>query len=75
MKCVICKTGETKPGTTTVTFDREGSTIIIRSVPAEVCTQCGEGYFDEATSKQIDKIAKKAEKDKVIVVIREYQVA
>ncbi|MCX6683251.1 MAG: YgiT-type zinc finger protein [Methanoregula sp.] len=28
MKCVICKHGNTKEGTTTVTFDRDGMTLV-----------------------------------------------
>ena len=34
MKCIVCHQGETQPGTTTLTFDRAGSTIVARSVPA-----------------------------------------
>ena len=47
MKCVICKHGETKEGTTTVTFDRDGMTLVVKDVPAQVCTNCGEDYVDE----------------------------
>ncbi|MGK5084422.1 type II toxin-antitoxin system MqsA family antitoxin [Bdellovibrionota bacterium FG-1] len=42
MKCVICKHGNTKPGTITATFEREGATIVVKSVPADVCESCGE---------------------------------
>jgi len=34
MKCIICRNGETKEGTTTVTFDREGITLVVKDVPA-----------------------------------------
>ena len=42
MKCVICQYGETEPGTTTVTLTRDETTIVIRDVPAQICTICGE---------------------------------
>lgn len=42
MKCVICKTGETRSGTTTVTLSRGETTVVIKNVPAEVCDTCGE---------------------------------
>src|SRR6266550_3351807 len=47
MKCVICKKGETKAGTATVTLDKDGATLVFKGVPARVCTNCGEEYVDE----------------------------
>jgi len=48
MKCVICKHGETREGTTTVTFDRDGMTLVVKDVPAQVCTNCGEDFSGRA---------------------------
>ena len=48
MICAICKLGETAPGTATVTLERGPMTLVIRSVPAQVCQNCGEVYLDEA---------------------------
>src|SRR6266567_1758503 len=47
MKCVICKKGETKAGTATVTLAKDGATLVFKGVPARVCTICGEEYVDE----------------------------
>jgi len=33
MTCVICKHGETTQGTTTVTLEKDGSTIVFKEVP------------------------------------------
>ena len=41
MKCVVCKQAETRPGVTTVTFERGDSTFVVREVPAQVCPNCG----------------------------------
>lgn len=41
MKCVMCRLGETEIGTTTVTLEQDGLVIVIRSVPGEICAQCG----------------------------------
>ena len=46
MKCVVCKKGETKAGTTTMTLERDGATLVFKSVPARVCANCGEAYVD-----------------------------
>jgi YgiT-type zinc finger domain-containing protein len=74
MKCALCRTGETKPGTTTETYEIGGAVIVVRGVPAEVCQQCGEAYTDEDTTRQLEKIVAKARRAGV-VVIQEYQSA
>ena len=33
MKCVVCKKGETKAGTTTMTLEKDGATLVFKSVP------------------------------------------
>lgn len=58
MDCVICKSGSTKPGSTTVTLEREGTVLVIKGVPAEICSNCGEYYLDEMTSEKLLKMAK-----------------
>ena len=60
MTCVICRHGETRPGSVTVTLQREGATIIFKSVPAEVCENCGEYYLSEAVSEQLLQRAEQA---------------
>lgn len=75
MKCLICKQGETKPGKTTVTLERNGMTLVFKGVPANVCVNCGEEYVDEKTTKQLLKAAEEAAKAGVQVDIREYIVA
>jgi len=72
MKCVVCKHGETKPGLTTVTLERNGATIVIKSVPAAVCGNCGERYVDGAITDKLIARAEGAALAGVQVDIREY---
>jgi len=72
MKCVICKLGETRPGKTTVTLERDGTTLVIKGVPADICANCGEEYVDEGTTAQLLRSADEAVKSRVQVDIREY---
>ncbi|TSA06314.1 MAG: type II toxin-antitoxin system MqsA family antitoxin [Deltaproteobacteria bacterium] len=72
MKCVICKQGETRPGKTTVTLERDGLTIVIKNVPAQVCVNCGEEYVDDKTASRLLKTAEEAARSGVQVDIREY---
>lgn len=50
MRCVICRQGETRPGTATLVLERDGLTLVLKNVPAEVCENCGEEYVDEAAT-------------------------
>lgn len=75
MKCVICKHGETRPGTTTITFERDGMTLVFKRVPARICQNCGEAYLDEATTARLLVTAEEAARAGVQVDVREYVAA
>lgn len=75
MTCLICKHGETQPGTTTVTLERDTTTVVFKNVPAEVCQTCGEAYLDAATTRQLLHIVEEATRAGVQVDVRSYAVA
>jgi YgiT-type zinc finger domain-containing protein len=72
MMCVICKVGETRPGTTTITLERGGMTLVFKGVPARLCTNCGEAYVDEDTTKQMLQTAEEAARSGVQVEVRQF---
>ena len=72
MKCVICKKGEVRPGTATVTLVRNHTTLVVKSVPARVCENCGEEYVDEEITAKLLHQAEEAVRTGVQVDIREY---
>lgn len=73
MGCVICQYGETEFGTTTVALTRDETTIVIRDVPAQICTTCGEEYVDAVTGKRLSQIAEAEVNDDVQVDVRRYK--
>ena len=75
MKCMICKHGETKKGTTTVTLEKGGSTIVFKEVPAHICDNCGEKYIDDSVTKELLKKAREIVENGVEVDIRKYEIA
>jgi YgiT-type zinc finger domain-containing protein len=75
MTCVICRSGEVRPGTTTFSVDRGQMTLVLKGVPARVCNQCGEAYFDETTTRRIEEIAERVEHAGVQVAVRDYVAA
>ena len=72
MNCMICRQGETKPGTATVTLEREAVTVVFKSVPAQVCENCGEEYLDEATSARLLADFEQAVQAGVAVEVRHF---
>ncbi len=75
MKCVICKHGEMQPGKTTMTLERDATTVVFKNVPAEVCDTCGEAYLDAATTRQLLHIVEEAARLGVQVDVRSYVAA
>ena len=58
MTCFYCK-GNVEPSTTTYMTDHCGCYIIIKNVPCERCTQCGEEYLDGTTLEKIEETVQK----------------
>ena len=69
MKCVLCKQGETALGVVTVTLQRDNAVIIIKDVPADICTNCGEYYLSEDITRTVLKLAEESIKKGVEVEI------
>ena len=72
MKCTICKTGHTHPGTTTVTLERDSTVVVIREVPAEICEDCGEYFLSDFVAGRVYANAEEAAHRHVEVEIQRY---
>ncbi len=57
--CAICG-GPCVLGTTTSTTDFGDALIVVRSVPAQVCQQCGEAWIEHAAAVELDRIVAQA---------------
>jgi YgiT-type zinc finger domain-containing protein len=71
MICFFCK-GDMISGFTTYTVDVGKSVIIVRHVPCEKCTQCGETVFTGTVVKQLESIVKEMKKTLLEVAIVNY---
>ena len=68
MKCIHCQ-GQMKRGTTPFHIDRKGCHLVLDNVPAWVCQQCGETYFEEKEVNAIqDLIMSVEEKAQVLAM-------
>jgi YgiT-type zinc finger domain-containing protein len=59
--CPFCK-GNRQPGTTTFTVDMGFGVIVVRNVPAQVCSQCGEEWIEDPIAERLEKIVENARK-------------
>ena len=55
MKCGICK-AEMEETTVTYTEDIAQGVIVIRHVPAHVCTECGNKWYSGIVAAQIESM-------------------
>ena len=67
MKCIQCK-GLMKKGTVPFHVDRKGCHVLLDRVPAWVCVQCGEPYFEEKEVDAIQELIKTVEQKAIAVV-------
>ena len=72
MKCLICKQAETQPGVTTITLEREGVTLVIKDVPAQICPNCGEAYVAEDVTAELLHTAEQMAEVRAQVDVRRY---
>ncbi len=63
-KCYFCK-GKTKIKNVDVDFRWGDKLFVVKNVPVEICTQCGERYYSASVSKKLDNLVKKQELSKI----------
>jgi len=75
MKCIVCKKGSTQPGTATVSIDKGATIVVIRNVPAEICSNCGEEYISADTMMKVEKLVASAQKAGLNIAVQQFQAA
>ena len=72
MTCPICKHGELRAGTSSVTLERNQLTLVIKGVPARVCDNCPEAFIDESISRELLAQATAASDEGIQVEVRQF---
>jgi YgiT-type zinc finger domain-containing protein len=60
-KCPLCG-GTKKEGKTTFTVDLGDGVVVVRDVPATVCSLCGADWIEDAIAGKLEKIVDDARK-------------
>ena len=72
MDCFKCK-GNLEEKKVNYVVDLENTIIIIKGVPAKVCTKCGENYYDDETAENIEKIVNQLKELSAEVTVVNYK--
>lgn len=66
--CPLCK-GSIHDGISTFTVDLGFGVVVVRDVPAQVCSQCGEEWLSDDTTAKLEKIVESAREKQVTVEV------
>ena len=72
MNCFKCRENVVEKKVNYV-VNLENTIIIIKGVPAKVCTECGEQYFDDKTAENIEIITKQLKEFETEITIVNYK--
>ncbi|MGC8784352.1 MAG: type II toxin-antitoxin system MqsA family antitoxin [Armatimonadota bacterium] len=71
-RCPLCG-GEKQPGTTTFAVDLQFGVVVVRNVPALVCTQCGDAWIDDPVAARLEDIVADARRRHTVVEVTQWQ--
>ena len=60
MECTLCRNGSTEKGHVTVKLEKGETIVLIKNVPADVCTNCGHYYLSTEMTKLVLEKGKEA---------------
>ncbi len=70
--CPICG-GVRESGSTTFTVDYKSGVLVVRNVPAEVCSQCGEDWIADDIATKLQSVTEIARSEKRQVEVLDFE--
>ena len=70
--CMYCKNDTLVESTTTHVVNYKTCTIIIKNVPCQECSQCGEKYYTDEVSERLEQLVAAAKKLMQEVAVIDY---
>lgn len=71
-RCPLCG-GEKQPGATTFAVDLKFGVVVVRGVPAFVCTKCGDAWIDDPVVAKLESIVADARRKHTVVEVTQWQ--
>ncbi len=60
MECTLCRNGSTEKGNVTVKLEKGETIVLVKNVPADVCTNCGHYYLSSEMTELVLEKGKEA---------------
>jgi YgiT-type zinc finger domain-containing protein len=73
-RCPLCG-GDQRPGDTMFAVDLKFGVVVVREVPALVCSQCGEAAIDDEVAARLEAIVEEARRKRAEVEINHWHEA
>lgn len=70
--CPVCG-GNKFESETSFTVDYKTGVVVVRNVPATVCSQCGEEWLSNEVTEKLEKIVNEAKKQKLEIYIKKFK--
>lgn len=67
-RCPVCG-GNKRPGNTTYSVDLGFGVVVVRNVPASVCSQCGEEWIAADTARELERLVEEARQKRLQVEV------
>ena len=71
-RCPMCG-GPVESGSTIFAVDLGFGVVVVRDVPALVCTQCGEAYLDDAVAEKLEERVGRAREEHTEVAVTSWR--
>ena len=71
-RCPLCG-GEKRPGTTTFAVDLKFGVVVVREVPALVCSTCGDAWIDDPVAAKLEVVVADARLKQAEVEVTQWQ--
>lgn len=71
-RCPLCG-GEKQSGATTFAVDLKFGVVVVREVPAFVCTNCGDAWIDDPVVAKLESIVADARRKHTVVEVTQWQ--
>jgi YgiT-type zinc finger domain-containing protein len=71
-RCPLCG-GEKQSGTTTFAVDLKFGVVVVREVPAFVCSQCGDAWIDDRVAAKLQSFVAEARRKQTLMDVTQWE--
>ena len=65
--------GAKQPGTATFAVDLKFGVVVVRDVPALVCTKCGDAWIEDPVAAKLETVVADARRKQAVVEVTHWQ--